>query len=144
MDLAGSLVDDRRAGVAQKTLGRIFRGVAVRAMYLDRVVGGIEGGIGGVLLRDRDVARVPRARVLHPADLEVQEPADLVVPRHAGDHLLNQLVATDLLAERLAFARVFHGSVEACAHGSGRAGRDRVPPIVETAHSDLESVALVT
>src|SRR6195256_6382702 len=76
VDLAGSLVNDRRAGVAQKTLGGIFSGVSVRAMHLDRVVRGVEGSIGGGLLCDRHVARMSRARVLHPADLEIQEPAD--------------------------------------------------------------------
>src|SRR5882672_8104817 len=97
VDLAGSLVNDRRPRVTQKTLGGIFGRVPVRAMHLDGVVRRVECGIRGVLLRDRDVARVPDSCVLHPSDLEVQEPADLVVARHARDHLLDQLVATDLL-----------------------------------------------
>src|SRR6266571_3628082 len=83
------------------------------------------------------------ACVLHPGDFEVEQAADLVVARHARDHLLDELVAADLLAERLALARVLDRGVEACPDGPGRARGDRVAAVVEAAHRDLEAVALV-
>src|SRR5438552_2378856 len=58
--LACPFVDDRRAGVAQEALDRIFRRIAVRAMHLDGVMRGIERGIGRVLLGHRDLPRVAR------------------------------------------------------------------------------------
>jgi len=86
-------------------------------VHLDSVVGCVEGGVGRVLLCNRDVARVPHALVLHPRDLKVEKAADLVVARHAGDHLLDELVAANLLAEGVPRDRV---------HITGNTGIDAV------------------
>src|SRR5437773_1820898 len=141
--LAGALVDDRRAGVAQEALHGVLGRVAVRAVHLDRIVRGVESGVGRVLLGHRHLARVARAGVLHPPDLEIEQAADLVVARHARDHLLHELVAAYLLAECLALARVFDRRFESFTHGAGRPGGDREAAVVEAAHGDLETVALV-
>ena len=85
-----------------------------------------------------------RPDVLHPGHLEVKEPADLVVARHARDHLLDELVAPDLLAEGLPLTRVFDRRIQAGTDSAGCARRDGVAPVVEAAHRDLETVAFVT
>src|ERR1700736_5996985 len=139
--LACALVDDRRPSVAQEALGRILGRVPVRSMNLDGVVGGVEGRVGRVLLCHRNVPRVPEALVLHPRDLEIQEAADLVVARHPGDHLLDELVPTDLLSERLPLARVLHRRVEASAHRAGGPSGNCEAAVVEAAHRDLEAIA---
>src|SRR5437016_13957698 len=63
--LTRALVDDRSAGVAQKTLDWIFRRIAVRAVNLDGVVRRGECGICGVLLRHRDLTWLTRGAVFH-------------------------------------------------------------------------------
>src|ERR1700674_793595 len=104
---------------------------------------GVERGVGRVLLGHRDLARVADARVLHPRDLEIEQAADLVVAGHARDHLLDKLVTADLLAKGLALARVLHRGVEARPYRAGRSGGHRVAAVVEAAHGDLESIALI-
>src|ERR1700674_1498926 len=99
----------------------------------------VERGVRRVLLGHRDLARVADAGVLHPRDLEIKKAADLVVARHAGDHLLDKLVAADLLAEGLALARVLHRRVKAGADRSSGAGGDGKATVVEAAHRDFES-----
>src|SRR5258708_19003388 len=84
------------------------------------------------------------AGFLHPADLEVEQAADLVVASHPCDHLLHQLVAADLLTKGLSFFRVLHRSVQTCAHRAGRAGGDPEAAAVEPAHRDLETVTFVS
>src|SRR5713101_8860828 len=86
---------------------------------------------------------MPKALVLHPRHLEIEEAADLVVTRHLRDHLLDQLVAPDLLAERLALASVFDRRVEAGSDGAGSAGRYGEAAVVEAAHGDLEPITFV-
>src|ERR1700674_965187 len=103
----------------------------------------VERGVRRVLLGHRNLACVADAGVLHPRDLEIKEAADLVVARHARDHLLDKLVAANLLAKGLALARVLHRGVEARAHRAGRSGGHRVAAVVEAAHGDLETVALI-
>src|SRR5881397_2664546 len=61
VQLARSLVDDGRLGVAQVALdGELVR-VAVGAMDLDRVKGALHRVLGRVPLRQRRLARVPTA-----------------------------------------------------------------------------------
>jgi hypothetical protein len=42
--------------------------------------------------------RTPLALILEPAGLEPEEPTNVIVALHAGDHLLHQLQPADLLA----------------------------------------------
>src|SRR5438552_641165 len=142
--LTRALVDDRRAGVAQKAFDGILGGIPIRAVDLDSVMRGVERRIRRVLLRHRNLSRVASARVLHPCDFEIQQAADLVIARHLSDHLLDQLVAPDLLAEGLSLARVFDRRVETRAHCARCTGGDGETPVVETAHRDLEAIALIT
>src|SRR5258708_39843643 len=104
---------------------------------------GVEGSVRRVLLGHRHLTRMTHAGVLHPADLEVEQAADLVVTSHSRDHLLHQLVAADLLTKGLSFFRVLHRSVQTCAHRAGRAGGDREAAVVEAAHRDLETVTFI-
>src|SRR5216683_4201510 len=50
MDLARAFVDDRGARVTQEPLDRVLGRIPVSAVYLDGVVGGVEGRVSGVLL----------------------------------------------------------------------------------------------
>src|SRR5260370_20917690 len=86
---------------------------------------------------------MPKTLVLHPSDFEIEETADLVVTRHPGDHLLDQLVAPDLLTERLALASVFHRRVEAGSDSAGGARGHGEAAVVEAAHGDLEPITFV-
>src|SRR5439155_17042123 len=126
-----------------KSLHGIFGRVTVCTVYLDCIVRGVESRVGGVLLGHRHLARVPGADVLHPRDIEREQTADLVVAGHARDHLLHELVAADLLAEGFSLPRVLDRSIEACPHGAGGTRCDRVPAVVQTAHGNLETIALV-
>src|SRR5260370_6500805 len=143
MDLERAFVDDRGARITQEALDRVLGRIPVSAVNLDGVVGGIEGRVRGVLLGHRNVACVPKALVLHPRDFEIEEAADLVVTRHPGDHLLYQLVAPDLLTERLALASVFDRSVEAGSDGAGGARGHGEAAVGEAAHGDLETITFV-
>src|SRR5207245_9879126 len=101
------------------------------------------GYIGRVVLCNEHIACLSRALFLHPSHVLIEEAADLVVAEHAGDHLLHELVPADLLAERLALARIFHRRVQTCSNRARGAGGDREAAVVEAAHRDLESVSLV-
>src|SRR5260370_24911182 len=86
---------------------------------------------------------MPKTLVLHPSDFEIEQTADLVVTRHPGDHLLDQLVAPDLLTERLALASVFHRRVEAGSDSARGARGHGEAAVVEAAHGDLEPLPFV-
>src|SRR5258708_24761135 len=86
---------------------------------------------------------MPKTLVLHPSDFEIEETADLVVTRHPGDHLLDQLVAPDLLTERLALASVFHRRVEAGSDSAGGAPGHGEAAVVAAAPRDLEPIAFL-
>ena len=62
---------------------------------------------------------------------------------HLGDHLLDQLVLADLLAERLALVGVARRGVEAGLGEPDGAGRDGEPALVDGAHRDEEALALL-
>ena len=57
--------------------------------------------------------------------------------------LLDQLVLTDLLPERLPLVGVAHGGVDARLGEPDRAGGDREAPLVDGAHRDEEPLALL-
>src|SRR5207237_6387324 len=83
------------------------------------------------------------ALVLHPRRLHDEQFRSLVAEHHRRDHVLDELVAADLLPERLSLARVLDRALEARAHDAARAGGDREPTLVESVHRDLEPPALL-
>src|SRR5713101_7727114 len=60
-----------------------------------------------------------------------------------GARALRRKRSTGYSAEGLAFASVFHRCIKAGADRARRAGGDREAPVVEAAHCDLETVALI-
>ena len=106
VELARPLVDDRRLRVAQVALDRELVRVAVGAVDLDRVERALDGVLGGVPLGEARLARVAQALVLEPGRAPDEQPAHLGAGGHLGDHLLDQLVLADLLAERVALVGV--------------------------------------
>src|SRR5665213_1182313 len=74
VNLARAFVDDRALAIAEEAAGRIFVGVAVRAVNLDAVGRGALGRDGGKPLRQTGFARVARAVVLHPAGAPPEQP----------------------------------------------------------------------
>src|SRR5256714_3200061 len=143
VDLRRALVDDRRARVAEVALDAVLGRVAVRAEDLDRVVRSREGRLRRVPLRERGLARVPPALVLHPRRLHDEELRGLVAEHHRGDHVLDELELADRLPERPALARVLDRALEAGADDAARAGGDGEAPLVEPVHRDLEALPLL-
>src|SRR5579864_5380503 len=90
--LRRALVDDRRARIAEVALDPVLRGVAVRAVHLDREVRRAERRLGRMPLRERGLARVPKSFVLHPRRLHHEQLRRLVAEHHLGDHVLDELV----------------------------------------------------
>ena len=62
---------------------------------------------------------------------------------HLREHLLDQLVLADLLAERLALVGVLERRVEARLGEPDGAGGDGEPALVDRAHRDQEALALL-
>ena len=112
-------------------------------MDLDGVERRLHRVVRRVPLRQRRLAGVAQALVLEPARLPHQQPADLGALGHVGDHLLDQLVLADLLAERLALVGVPDRRVEARLGEADGARGNRVPPLVDGAHRDQEALALL-
>src|SRR6266545_78829 len=140
MQLAGPLVDHRRFGVAQVALDGELVAVAVRAVDLDRVQGGLDRMLRGVPLGEAGLAGVAPAVVLQPAGSPHQEAPRLRATGHVGQHLLDELVVTDLLAERLPLAGVRHGCVQAGVAETDGPRRNGVAALVDRAHRDEEVV----
>src|SRR6476646_6606714 len=69
VDLGGALVDDGSPRVAEVALDRVLGRIAVGAVHLDRLVGGVECALGGVPLGQRGLARVALTLVLQPGRL---------------------------------------------------------------------------
>ena len=67
VNLARAFVDDRALAVAEEAPDRILVRVAVRAVNLHGVAGGLLGRDGGEPFREPGLARVARPVVLHPA-----------------------------------------------------------------------------
>src|SRR3954447_21387833 len=143
VDLRRALVDDRRARVAEVALDPVLGREAVRAEHLDRHVRGLERRLRRVPLRKARLARRALALVLHPRGLHDEQLRRLVAEHHLRDHVLHELVAADLLPERLALARVLDGALEARAHDAARARRDGEAALVERVHRDLEALPLL-
>src|SRR6185437_16401396 len=101
LDLSGALEDVEDAGVAEDAADRVFEGVAVAAMDLQRVVGIGPGGARGDQLRHAglDVA-APLAILL--ARGEIGELArDHGLDRHPGELAEDAREGIDRLAELL-------------------------------------------
>ena len=143
MHLRRALVDDRRAGVSERSLDPVLGAVAVRAVHLDREVRRAERRLGCVPLRERRLARVPDALVLHPRGLEDEELRRLVAEDHLGEHVLDELVLPDRLTERLALACVLDRPLEARPDDAARSCSDGEAALVEAVHRDLEPLALL-
>src|SRR3954451_19389411 len=73
VDLRRPLVDDRGPRIAEVALDRVLRGVAVRAVHLDRQVGRLERALGRVPLGERRLARISHALVLGGCRLHHEE-----------------------------------------------------------------------
>ena len=67
VDLARSLVHDRRFGVAEVAFDGILVGIAVRAVYLDRLVGGPEPRLGVVPLGQGGFPAAGQSLILEPS-----------------------------------------------------------------------------
>ena len=143
VDLRGSLVDDRALAVAQVTLDRVLVAVAIRAVDLDRVERALHGVVRAEPLGKAGFARAALAGVLLPAGLEDEQPPGFDAGVHVGEHLLNQLVPADLLAERLPLVGVLERCVQARLRQPHRAGGHGVAPLVDRAHGDRETLALL-
>src|ERR687888_1594955 len=143
VDLRRALVDERGARVAEVALDSVLVRVAVRAEDLDRVVRGLESRLRRVPLRERGLARVPAPLVLHPRCLHDEELRGLVAEHHRGDHVLDELVLPDRLAERLPLARVLDRALEAGADDAACSRSDREAALVEPVHRDLEALSLL-
>src|SRR4029077_854652 len=113
VELARALVDDPGLRVAQVALDGEFVAVSVRAVDLDRVQGGLDRVLGRVPLGQARLAGVARAVILEPARPPDEQAADLGPLGHVRDHLLDELVMADLLAERRALVGVAEARVEA-------------------------------
>jgi hypothetical protein len=72
-----------------------------------------------------------------------EEPPDLGPLGHVRQHLLDQLVAADLLAERLALVGVGDARIQAGPREPDRAGSDAEAALVDGAHGDEEPLALL-
>src|SRR5476649_2666344 len=79
VNLARAFVDDRGLAVAIEAPDRILVGVAVLAVDLHGVAGGLLGRDGVEPLREPGLARVAHTVVLHPARAEPQQPRRLIV-----------------------------------------------------------------
>ena len=89
------------------------------------------------------LARVAQALVLEPGRAPDEQPAHLGPGGHLGDHLLDELVLADLLAEGLPLVGVADGRVEAGLGEPDGTGRDRVAALVDRAHRDQEALAFL-
>src|SRR6266540_2833025 len=143
MQLAGPLVDHRRFGVAQVALDGELVAVAVRAVDLDRVQGGLDRMLRGVPLGEAGLAGVAPAVVLQPAGSPHEEAPRLRATGHVGQHLLDELVVADLLAKRLPLAGVRHGCVQGGLAETDGPRRNGVAALVDRAHRDEEALALL-
>src|SRR3954453_6026608 len=143
VDLRRALVDDRRARVAEVALDAVLARVAIRAEDLDRQVRGLERRLRRVPLGERRLTRVALALVLHPRGLHDEKLRRLVAEDHLRDHVLHELVAADLLAERLALAGVLDGALEAGSDPAAPPPGDQEAALVEGVHRDLESFAFL-
>ena len=144
MDLARALVDAGALCVAQVALDVVLVGVTVGAVDLHRVRRGREARLGGEGFGHACLARVALPLVLEPTDPQIEQARHLIVPRHACDHLLHQLLASELLPKRLPPPGVRHRGLKAGADEAGGAGCHREPAAIEAAHGDLEPLALLT
>src|SRR6478609_99396 len=143
VELAGPLVDDGSLRVAQVALHREFVRVAVGAVDLDGVEGALHRVLGGVPLGEAGLARIAQALVLEPGRPPDEQPAHLGPGRHLGDHLLDQLVLADLLSEGVPLVGVAHRCVETRLGKADRTSRDREPTLVDRAHRDRKTLALL-
>src|SRR6185369_84115 len=101
VQLGGALVDHGGLRVPEVALDGELIGIAVRAVDLDRVEGALHGVVGGVPLGEGGLAGVADAVVLEKARAPDEEPSGLDPGQHLRQHLLDQLMLPDLLAERL-------------------------------------------
>src|SRR2546428_9661800 len=144
VDLAGALVNDGTLGVAKEALDGIFIGITVGTVDLYRVARSLLRRHRGVPLRERSLAGVAHPLVLHPSRAQIQQAADLVVPRHARDHLLDELVLADGPAKGPALPRVTRAAVKTGPDETGRSRRHGIPTLIQRKHRDMEPLTLLT
>src|SRR5256714_14450019 len=106
-------------------------------------MGGAERRFGRVPLRERRLARVSLAFVLHPGRLHHEQLRRLVPDHHLGDHVLDELILADRLPEGLSFARIFDRALQTGPDDTTGPCRDREPALIEPVHRDLEALALL-
>ena len=143
MNLSGALVDDRTFGVPHEPLHVVFVGVAVGAVNLHSIHGGLERRFRGKELCHGGFPGVPDAHVLHPPNPVVEQPGDVQVHGHLGDHLLHELELPDFLSKRHAGVGIRHRCFQGCPDAPGRACGDGVPGVVQRRHGDLEAFAFL-
>src|SRR5438045_1632336 len=112
MDLHRSFVDDLAFGVPEKPADRIFVGIAVSAVNLDGVVGGVERRSRSNPFGQRGFARISLPLVFHPSGTKPEQLGVIVAGHHLGDHLLNELVLANHLPESLSLLGVFDAGVK--------------------------------
>src|ERR1051326_1133729 len=69
---------------------------------------------------------------------------DLIILRHLGDFLLNELVFGDRLSKRSTGLGIAHACFETGTDNPSCTGSDRVTSVVEGAHRDFEAFTLLT
>ena len=143
MDFGTALVDNCAAAVAQVTLQVILVAETIRAVHLDGLVGGLEGGLGGEFLGIRGLQGRALAEVLHPTDLPAQKARNFVILRHLGDFLLDKLVIANRFAKSHPLAGVSAAGRQRGADNAYCARRHGVASVVESRHGDFEALALL-
>src|SRR3989441_6594856 len=144
VDLAGALVNDGTLGVPKEALDGIFIRITVGAVDLHRVARSLLRRHRGVPLRERGLAGVAHPLVLHPSRAQIQQAADLVVPRHARDHLLDELVLADGPAKGPALPCITGTAVQTGPDETGRPRRHGIATLIQRKHRDVEPLTLLT
>ena len=104
--LRRAVVDAERADVAEDALDHRVARDAQAAQDLHRAVGDAGDRLGADHLGHRAFVRRPLAAVEHPGGVPDRQPRDVDVHLVVGQHERHALVLAELLAERLALARI--------------------------------------
>src|ERR1022692_3012873 len=106
-DVVSTVLDERRARIAEKFLHRVFLAESVATEDLQGVAGDLEGCLGAESLgRDRMLQRWSRRSLVVNHHRTRECPARLDLGEHFEQMLLHQLVLTDRFAALHSIARV--------------------------------------
>src|SRR6478609_5594983 len=144
LDLRRTAVDRLDPAVHEGLRDRVLEHVAVAAVQLDAAVDDLGLELGGPPLRHRRERGVDLAGVQLGHAVVDEDPGDVGLGGHLGEHEAGVLELADRLAEGLALLGVVEAEVEHVLAGGDRHHRDRDALLREVHHQRDEAGALLS